>query len=356
MSDHKRELEDLQKELTGIDAQMLGTLEKRARIARRLRELRQGQPAQLPLHDRSHIQAIVSRGTGDMPVEDLQAIFREIYSACLTLELPVKVGYLGPDGGPSYGAARTRFGATADLLALDGVASLLDEVTRKRCEFGILPLETRSEGPVQATVQALTQADLRIVAVVESVLDVHLMNKTGNEGDVEKVYATAQDHARAEKFLSSLARKPPVLDVKSPLVACKLASEDHGAAALAIDTIGLECGLAIARRSVRTQGPEAVRYAVVGTRPAGKSGSDATAVVFSVHDKPGALLDVLKQFADRDINVSKIQSRPSSDDQWVYLFYVEISGHATDRAVVSAFEEVKRMTRFFKVLGSYALS
>ena len=88
---------------------------------------------------------------------------------------------------------------------------------------------------------------------------------------------------------------------------------------------------------------------------AGRSGSDATALVFSVHDKPGALLDVLKVFADRDINVSKIQSRPSPDDAWVYLFFVEISGHATDRAVVTAFEEVKRMTRFFKVLGSYAL-
>lgn len=356
MSDHKRELEDIQKELSQLDSQLLATLEKRARVARRVRELRSGQPPQLPLHDKAHIATVVSRASGDMPVEDLKSIFREVYAASLALELPVMVGYLGPEGGPSYSAARLRFGPSSTLQAVDGAAALFDEVARHRVEFAVLPLETRSDGPVHPTIAALTTTEsLRIVAVVEGTLDVHLLNRTGNENDVEKVYATAVDHARCEKFLSALPRKPPVLDVKSPLVACRLAAEDHGAAALAMDAVGLETGLSIAHRSVRTAGPEAVRYAVVGTRPAGRSGADATALVFSVHDKPGALLDVLKQFADRDINVSKIQSRPSADEAWVYLFYVEISGHATDRAVVSAFEEVKRMTRFFKVLGSYAL-
>lgn len=356
MTDSKRELDELQRELSQLDSQLLAALEKRARAARRARDLRAGQPAQLPLHDRAHIATIVARASGEMPPEDLRAIFREIYAACLALEMPVAVGYLGPEGGPSYSAARTRFGASSSLVAVDGPAALFDEVVRHRVEFAVLPLETRSDGPVHATIAALQATEqLRIVAVVESTLDVHLMNKTGNEHDVEKVYATATDHARAERFLSALPRKPPVLDVKSPLVACRLAAEDHGAAALAMDAVGFEQGLAIARRSVRNAGPEPVRYAVVGTRPAGRTGADATALVLSVHDKPGALLDVLKQFADREINVSKIQSRPSEDEAWVYLFYIEVSGHATDRSVVSAFEEIKRMTRSFKVLGSYAL-
>jgi chorismate mutase/prephenate dehydratase len=353
MSDHKRELEDIQKELSVLDSQMLSALEKRARQARRLRELRVGHAAQIPLHDRAHIAAIVARASGDMPPEDLRAVFREVYAACLALELPVKIGYLGPEGGPSYAAARLRFGASADFQAVDSVIGLLDEVARRRVEFALMPLETRSEGPVQSTIQALSNTELRIVSVLESTFDAHLMNRTGNDADVEKVYATAADHARATDFLATLPRRPPVLDVKSPLIACKLAAEDHGAAALVMEAVGLEQGLAIARRSVLDGGAEAVRYAVVGSRPASRSGADATALVFSVHDKPGALLDVLKVFADRDINVSKIQSRPSPDEAWVYLFFVEISGHATDRAVISAFEEVKRMTRSLKVLGSY---
>lgn len=353
MSDHKRELEEIQRELSVLDSQMLSALEKRARQARRLRELRAGQAAQIPLHDRAHIAAIVARASGDMPPEDLRTIFREIYAACLALELPVMIGYLAPEGGPSYAASRVRFGASASFTPIESVTALLDEVARRRVEFAVMPLETRSEGPVQATIQALSNTELRIVSVVESTFDAHLMNRTGNEADVEKVYATAADHARAEHFLASLPHKPPVLDVKNPLIACKLAADDHGAAALAMEAVGLEEGLAIARRSVLDAGAEAVRYAIVGTRPASRSGADSTAVVFSVHDKPGALLDVLKVFADRDINVSKIQSRPSPDEAWVYLFYVEISGHATDRAVVSAFDEVKRMTRSLKILGSY---
>lgn len=353
MSDLKRELEEIQKELSVLDSQLLATLEKRGRQARRLRELRAGQPAQLPLHDRAHIAAIVARASGDMPGEDLRAIFREVYAACLALELPAKIGYLGPEGGRSYAASRQRFGASADFVAVDDVASLLDEVARRRIEFAVLPLETRSDGPVQATIQALSETDLRIVHVLESQFDAHLMNRTGNEADVEKVYATAADHARTSRFLASLPGRPPVLDVKSPLVACQLAVEDHGAAAVAMEAVGAEQGLEVARRSVLDSGAEAVRYAVVGLRPASRSGADATALVFSVHDKPGALLDVLKVFADRDINVSKIQSRPSPEETWVYLFFVEISGHVTDRAVVSAFDEVRRMTRSLKVLGSY---
>ena len=353
MSDHKRDLEEIQKELSVLDSQLLSTLEKRARLACRVRELRSGQPAQLPLHDRAHIAAIVARASGDMPPEDLRAIFREVYGACLALELPVKVGYLGPEGGPSYAASRVRFGASADFEPVESIGALLDEVARRRVEFAVMPLETRSEGPVQTTIQALSQTELRIVSVVESTFDAHLMNRTGNEADVEKVYATAADHARAERFLAALPRRPPVLDVKTPLVACKLAAEDHGAAALVMEAVGLEQGLTVARRSVLDAGAEAVRYAVVGTRPASRSGHDATALVFSVHDKPGALLDVLKVFADREINVSKIQSRPSPDEAWVYLFFVELSGHPTDRNIVSAFDEVKRMTRSLKVLGSY---
>jgi chorismate mutase / prephenate dehydratase len=366
MSDHKREIEELRAELARIDGQILSALEKRGKAARRAGELRTG-PAQLPLTEKAQIATILARASGDMPVEDLRAIFREVYAACLALELPVKVAYIGPEGGFAHAAARARFGVSAQLVAADTIAGTLEEVISHRAEFAVLPVETTTEGPVQSTIFALVATDLKIVAEIETTSDLCLMNRTGNEADVEKVYATAADHARAQKTLAALARKPPatlsVYDVKTPLMACKLAAEDHGAAALCADGFGSEHSLEVVRRGMVEGGAERVRYAIVGARPGGRTGDDSTACVFSVNDAPGALLDVLKLFAERGINLRKIQSRPARgpndprrdalDGEWSYLFFVEVSGHAADRPLVSAFEEVRHKTSFFKVLGSY---
>jgi len=189
--------------------------------------------------------------------------------------------------------------------------------------------------------------------VLDATFELDLMNRTGNFADVEKVYATAADHAQCERFLAGLSPRPSVLDVKTPLMACQLAVEDHGAAALASHHFGAPLGLEAARRNVLDAGGDRVRYAVAGSRPSGRSGEDVTSIVISVQDAPGSLLDVLKVFAERGINLSNILSHPVQGETWSYLFYVEIGGHFTDRSLVMAFEEIKRITRYFKVLGSY---
>jgi chorismate mutase/prephenate dehydratase len=291
-----------------------------------------------------------------MPQEALREIFREVFAASLSLELPVPVVYVGLEGGAGNAAARARFGAGAKLIAADGAAAALEELATQRAQFAVMPMETRAEGPVQATITALTARDQRIVSVFDASWNLQLMNRTGNVADIEKVYATAVDRALCAHFLSQLVPKVSVLDVRSPAVACQLAFEDHGAAALASESFGAQLGLEVARRNVRDGGDEKTRWAVVGTRPSSRTGSDLTSLVFAVQDAPGSLLDVLKQFAERGINLTKIQSRPAQGEPnqtWAYVFYVEVIGHATDRALVTATEEIKRLTKFFKVLGSY---
>jgi chorismate mutase/prephenate dehydratase len=353
VAEGKREVDELRQEIAKLDAQLLVALDKRARAARRLREVRKDQTPSLPLTDHAAIRALVARSSGDMPQEVLRDIFREIFAACLALELPVKIAFVGPEGGAGHAAARGRFGRTSSLVGAETTAAALEEVSRKRAEFAVVPFETAAEGPVQATIHALMASDLRIVEVLDATFDLHLMNRTGNHGDVEKIYATAQDHALCQRFLAGLTPRPSVLDVKTPVMACQLAVEDHGSAALASETFGAQLGLEVARRNVLDHGGERVRYAVVGLRPSSRTGDDVTSLVFSVQDAPGSLLDVLKVFAERGINLSNIQSHPAEGETWQYLFYVDMAGHFTDRPLVMAFEEMKRITRFFKVLGSY---
>ncbi len=354
MADAKRETEEARAEIARLDAQLLAALERRAAASRRLGELRKGQPASLPLGDRAALHALVARASGELPTEAVREIFREIFSACLTLELPVKVAYLAPEGGPVHAAARGRVGASPTLVASESTTSAIDEVTRGRVEFAVVPLETRAEGPVQATIDALADSDLKIVATLEEAWNLHLVNKTGNAADVEKVYATAADRVSCAHFLQSLGPRVSVLDVKSPLYACQLAVEDHGAAALATDVFGAALGLEVARRNILDDENHRVRYAIIGRRPGSRTGSDLTSFLFSVDDAPGALLDVLKQFAERGINMVRIHSRPVDGSSWAYLFFVEVMGHATDRSLVTAFEDVRRVAKFFKVLGSYS--
>ena len=350
----KREIEEQLAEIAKLDAQLLVTLEKRAKASRKIGEARKGHHASLPLGDRAAIHALVARSTGELPSDALREIFREVFSACLALELPVKVAYLAPEGGAAHAAARGRFGASPNLVAVESTVLALEEVARDRVEFAVVPLETRADGPVHGTVEALVDSELRIVATIEESWSLHLVNKTGNAADVEKIYATAADRAVCSKFLASLAPRVSVLDLKSPLQACQIAGDDHGAGALATEVFAAALGLEVARRNVLDEGDPRVRYAIIGRRPASRSGNDLTSFVFSVDDAPGALLDVLKQFAERGINLVKIHSRPVEGRSWSYLFFVEVMGHATDRNLVTAFEDVKRIAKFFKVLGSYA--
>jgi chorismate mutase/prephenate dehydratase len=265
----------------------------------------------------------------------------------------VCVAYVGGEGGAGHAAARARFGGGSELFGAESTAGALDEVTRKRAEYAVVPFETTAEGAVQSTILALMTSDLRIAEVLDATFELHLMNKTGNVADVEKIYATPSDHALCQRFLAGLSPRPSLLDVKAPLAACRQAVEEPGAAAIAIEAFGTQLGLEVAHRNIRDGGAERVRHAVVGTRPSSRTGDDVTSLIFSVQDAPGSLLDVLKVFAERGINLSNIQSQPVKGEAWSYLFYVETTGHFTDRPLVMAFEEMKRITRFFRVLGSY---
>jgi chorismate mutase/prephenate dehydratase len=352
VAEGKREVDELRQEMAKLDAQILVALDKRARAARRLREARKEQAPLLPLTDHAAIRALAARSTGDMPPDSVRDIFREIFAACLALELPVRIAYVGPEGGPTHAAACGRFGSSG-VFAAETAAAALDEVARKRAEFAVMPFETSAEGPVPSSVAALMASDLRIVEVLDARLTLHLMNRSGDVSSLQTVYATAADHALCQHFLSGLPSRPAVVDVKTPLLACELAVEDNRAAAIATETFGARLGLETVRRDVLDAGGERVRYAVSGARPSSRTGDDVTSLVFSVQDAPGSLLDVLKIFAERGINLSNIQSHPVDGQAWQYLFYVDMAGHFTDRPLVMAFEEMKRITRFFRVLGSY---
>jgi len=357
MTDKRREMEDLRQEIGKVDAQLLTALERRGKLSKKIGEIRKSLASPVTLPESARIDAIVKQAVGDsIPVEALREIFREIVATCISLEQPVAVAFCGLDGAFAHAAARSRFGAAAQYTACESVSAALDEVTRQRAAYAVVPYETRTDGLMQATIAALTASDLKIVACFETNVNLSLASKAASTAEIDKIYASAKDRSHCQRFLAAEVPGAQVLDVKTPAAACQLAESDPRAAVLAHESIAAQHGLEILKSNVRDEGDERVRYAIVGTRPSSRQGGDLTAIVFAVSDAPGALHEVLRQFAERGVNLTKIQSRPTPGESWQYLFFVEVQGHATDRPIVGAIEEVRRHSKFFKVLGSYTTS
>lgn len=356
MSDKRREVEELRQEIGKIDAQLLSALERRGKISKRIGELRKQMTAPPALPDRGQIEQLVSKAAGDIPQAALREIFREIFATCFSLEQPVVVAYCGLDGSFAHAAARSRFGVAAEYLGAETVRGAMDEVSRQRASYAVVPFETKAEGLLQSTIAALTESEVKIVGAFELVVNLQLASRASSLSEIEKVYAVAKDRAHCQRFLATEMPGAQVLDVKTPLGACQLAAADPRAAVLVHEGFTAEYSLEVIKRNVRDDGDERVRYAIIGTRPSSRTGSDFTGLVFAVNDSPGALHEILRQFAERGVNLTKIQSRPTPGESWQYLFFIEVEGHATDRQVIGAIEDVRRLSKFFKVLGSYQLT
>jgi chorismate mutase/prephenate dehydratase len=352
MATKKQELEEIRSRMTELDRDLLSRLEERARLSREVHKLSEGEPAATRVDDREWLQKIVDGATGDLPQDEVRSIFRRIRAAARALEDPVRVAYLGPEGSFCHTTARKHFGSSV-YLECATVGEALEEVSRGRAVYAVFPFESSVDGLVLSTVSALEETDLVMVAERTSPAAYDLMSHTANIADIDKVYATAAAHAACERFLERELPKVTIIDVRSPVVAAQLASGDHGSAALVPMASGRDAGLEMVRSNVGDMADMSFRYGIAGGRPAPRSGDDTTCLLFSVDDSPGALFDVLRHFAERGVNLKKLQSRPVSGKGWDYVFFVEVSGHVTDRPVVTALEAIKRGTKYLKVLGSF---
>ncbi len=349
------DLEDLLADIAAADDKLVEALDARAAAYRRIAELTQEDP---DLFVRLPRDEMVIRGAREasqaFPSGALEPVFREVLGACASLMAPRKVAYHGHHGGFAHLAARRHFGSSAEYISVPTVQAALDEVARGRVEYAVMPVETSSDGAVTATLVGLQASDTRICAELEVNTTYHLLSSSGNTLDVEKVYGDRTALASCSRFLSSELARATVIDVPSAEVAAELAGADPGAAIVGTEMVSEVHGLKIARESIDDHGAVQTRFAIVGTEFPSRTGNDHTIVAVAVHDVPGALSETLRPFASRGVNLTKLESRPTA--QWRYLFFLEMDGHVTDRALLTALEELRTISRFVKVLGSYPRS
>lgn len=354
MSQGRDEFARIQKDIEAADAALIDALEARARAILEYVELKKREPeGYFPLAQSSETVAVARSKAKAFPPALVEPVLREVLGATASLIAPVRVAYLGPPGGFANAAARGRFGASAELRSLASVALVLDDVERERVSFGVVPLETSSDGALTATLHGLVNANVKMCGELTMQASYHLFSKTGNASDVEKIYAPATAIAACERHLRTQFPKATLLDVPSSQVAAELASEDHGAACVGTDLVGELHSLRLVRERVEDETEVETRFAVVGRESVPRTGTDRTVLALAVHDEPGALYAALRPFADRNINLTRLESRPGRTAAWRYLFFVEMDGHITDRPLLTAVDDLRGAVRFLKVLGSY---
>ncbi len=335
-----------------LDRRLAEVLQERAKLSREIRSL--VEPSGLPPDaDRDALKVVDEQPEGELSKDALRAIFAQVIATSRAIERPARVAYLGPEGGFSHQMAKLHFGASAVLQDCATVADALEEVRRQRASFCTFPFDSSVDGLILPAVSALAETDLVLIGERTLPVMLCLMTQSGGGREITRIYATSSGHASSERFRKREFPHGSVIDVRSPVEAARCAFDDPEGAAVVPEMCGREHGLEVVKENVGDEPELRCRYGIIGPRPASRSGNDTTCLLFSLDDAPGTLFQVIGHFAERGINLKKIQSRPVRGDSWDYIFYLEVTGHVTDRAVVTAMEAVKGSTKYLKLLGSF---
>lgn len=354
MSD-KKTLEELRHSIDDIDDRILELLNQRATTVIAVGRLKSREQRDFysPSREREIYERLTARNRGPFPDEALKGVFREIISASLALETPMKVAFLGPKATFTHLAAMQQFGLSAELTPQKSIPAVFEDVEKGRALYGVVPVENSTEGMVSHTLDMFMESDLKIIAEVLLEVSHDLLSRTGRIEDVKKVYSHPQAIAQCRKWLDDNLPNVPAVDVASTALAAQIVNEDYTAAAIASEFAASLYELKVVKKRIEDQVNNYTRFLVIGKKMADKSGADKTSLMFSVKDEPGILYRMLEPFAKRGINLSKIESRPFKKKAWEYIFYLDLVGHVSEPEVAEAVRELRDCCRFVKVLGSY---
>lgn len=354
-------LSDVRAKIDGIDRQIQALIAERARFAHQVGKAKGKLAAAVdyyrPEREAQVLRMVVDRNEGPLSDQVLVHVFREIMSACLAQQEPLKIGYLGPEGTFSQQAVLKHFGRSAHGLPLASIEEVFQEVASGNADFGVVPVENSGQGTIQITLDMFLTSDLKICGEVELRVHQFLMSRTGRIDEIERIYAHPQSFAQTAGWLRANLPKVEKVPVSSNAEGARRARGSDDAAAIGGESAAHVYGLKkVVMSPIQDDKDNTTRFLVIGRSIFPPSGHDRTSVLVFIHDKPGALFDVLSPFARHGISMNRIESRPSHHAKWEYGFFIDLAGHVDDEAMKQALAELKQHSAQIKVLGSYPVA
>jgi chorismate mutase/prephenate dehydratase len=354
------DLQAFRDRIDGIDEQIHALLNERARCAQQVGVTKQAQGFHTadfyrPEREAQVLRNAIERNKGPLRNEEIARLFREIMSACLAQEEPLKIGFLGPEGTFSQQAVLKHFGHSVRALPLPAISEVFEEVQAGHADFGVVPIENSTEGTVNNTLDMFLNSPLKICGEVELRIHQHLMGRMKGLERIERICSHPQSLAQCRQWLDEHLPGVERMPVSSNAEAARRARDEEGTAAIAGQSAADVYGLNVMVPEIEDRPDNTTRFLVIGRKLLNASGQDKTTLLVSAGDtqSPGSLHRLLEPFARKNISLTRIESRPSRRRKWDYVFFIDVEGHADESPLKDALNDLREQSSLFKVLGSY---
>ncbi|WP_393999977.1 prephenate dehydratase [Luteimonas sp. WGS1318] len=356
----KPNLDAVRAQIDGIDHQIQTLIAERAQFARQVGKAKGKLAAAVdyyrPEREAQVLRRVVDRNDGPLSDTELVRLFREIMSACLAQQEPLKIGYLGPEGTFSQQAVHKQFGHSAKGLPLASIEEVFDEVAAGNADFGVVPVENSGQGTIQSTLDMFLTSPLKICGEVELRVHQYLLSRTGRIEDIERVYSHGLSLAQCKQWLRENLPGVEKHAVVSNAEAVRRAKKSDDAAAIAGENAAHVYGMQVLAGPIEDRSDNTTRFLVIGRGAFPTSGNDRTSLMVFIRDQPGALYRILEPLARRDISMNRIESRPAHGALWQYAFFIEVNGHVDESPLKDALGEIDAFAGEVRVLGSYPVA
>jgi len=351
----------LRTEIDSIDADIGRLISARARCAQEVAEVKKAnlpEDAQIlfyrPEREAQVLRKAMEQNQGPLSNEEIARLFREIMSACLALENPIKVAFLGPEGTFTQQAALKHFGQSAIAIPFSAIDEVFREVEAGAVNYGVVPVENSTEGVVNHTLDNFMASNLKICGEVE--LRIHqnlLVSDVTNVKNISRIYSHSQSLAQCRKWLDAHYPNAERIAVSSNAEAAKRLKGEWNAAAIAGSMAADLYGLTMLAEKIEDQPDNSTRFLIIGAQAVPASGVDKTSIVVAMRNEPGALHKLLEPFHRHNIDLTRVETRPSRTGVWNYVFFIDFAGHAQDALISDVLQEVATRCADLKLLGSY---
>ena len=353
----KLHLPEIRVRIDELDQQIQALIAERARLALAVRNAKgdlDGAAAYYrPDREAQVLKRVIERNEGPLSDAVMLRVFREIMSACLAQQEPMRVAYLGPEGTFTQQAVYRQFGHSVNALAQPSIEEVFLQVQAGEADFGVVPVENSTQGIVSHTLDMFLHSDLKIGAEVEMRIHQHLLTRARRLDDIERVYSHPQSLAQCKHWLAANLPDAETVPVSSNAEAARRVRHTPDAAAIAGRHAAEVYGLPVLFANIEDHVDNTTRFLVLGRELLPPSGDDKTTLLVAGRDGPGALFKLLEPLARHQVNMNRIESRPSRQGRWDYVFFIDVDGHVEADELKHAMADLEGEARLVKVLGSY---
>jgi chorismate mutase/prephenate dehydratase len=353
-------IEDLRQEIDAVDSQILDLISQRANLAKQVGLVKEKNHEQVDYYrsDREAqiIRSLLDKNKSTLPDKAISNIFKDIISACRSLEKQLNIAFLGPNGTFSHEALLQHFGKNNNIVASQTIEEVFRQVSAKLVDFGVVPIENSTEGSVSNTLDCLLENDIAICAEIELPIHHYLLTSPENiknKGKITRIYSHNQSLAQCNNYLSNHYPNADRVATNSTAAAASAIAYEWNSAAIASKTSSELYNLEVVAEKIEDNPNNTTRFLVIGHYKTIPTGKDKTSILVTMHNKPGALMELLTPFKNASIDLTRLETRPSKHDKWSYVFFVDFEGHIDDEKSRQALEALKQMSIELKILGSY---